>query len=80
VGARPPVAAAVGQRLVEAFDRPLLNGIKLVFGGEIAEVRIDGARNEAGTEALQLLDWPRVTPFASIRCFVLAVHGPEHHS
>ena len=55
----------------------MLNGIKILFGGDIAEVRINGSRDEPASAALAALAWPRLDPVAFARCFILAVHGPD---
>lgn len=63
--------------LLAGFDRPELNGIKILFGSDVAEVRINGIRHEEASAALASLDWPRLDPPAFARCFILAIHGVE---
>lgn len=80
-----PVLARVAGPLVDAFDRPALNGIKLAFGGaDLAEVRVNGRPDAAASAALAGLDWPRsaaaVGPgFGFVRLFALAV-SPDRPS
>ena len=69
--------AHVGPIATKAFDRPMLNGVKLMFGfgGEkVSEVRINGAYNKAASEHLKTLDWPQSHDPAFARCFLLFVH------
>src|SRR5262245_49562036 len=65
--------------LTEGFDRPELNGIKLLFGGDVAEVRINGEWNGPASDVLRALGWPRLDPVGFARCFVLAVHPVDDH-
>jgi hypothetical protein len=48
-----------------------------MFGGDIAEVRINGEWSGSACHALLALEWPRLDPVAFLRCFALAVHGPD---
>ena len=55
----------------------MVNGVKLLFGfaaGEIAEVRVNGVRNEPASLSLQSMDWPRASEAAFVRCYWLFVH------
>ncbi|MEU6714677.1 DUF6348 family protein [Nonomuraea sp. NPDC046802] len=61
------------------FECGQLVGLKAFFGGgdgrEIAEIRVNGVRHEAGSRALAELDWPRPEDGMSYaRTFVLLVH------
>ncbi|MGR6916854.1 DUF6348 family protein [[Actinomadura] parvosata] len=61
------------------LEREHLVGVKAFFGGgdgtETAEIRVNGARHEAGSRALAALDWPRpATGLSYARTFVLLVH------
>ncbi|MGW3345532.1 DUF6348 family protein [Nonomuraea rubra] len=61
------------------LERGHLVGVKAFFGGgdgtETAEIRVNGARHEAGSRALAELDWPRPAGGVSYaRTFVLLVH------
>jgi hypothetical protein len=71
-----PLLPQLDGTLVTAFDRPVLNGVKLLFGGDVAEVRVNGRYDEAASEALGTLSWPRLEPVSFVRCFLLAV-SPE---
>ena len=59
-------------------NRPL-NGVKFVLGastsGDAVEVRLNGAYHETLSNALASIDWPRPSPTAITRYFVLFVHG-----
>lgn len=74
--AAQPLLRAVGAALVAAFDRPALNGIKLVLAPGIAEARVNGRVDAAATAALQRVPLPALDGFAGVRCFSLAV-SPE---
>jgi hypothetical protein len=70
----------LGPLLVPSFERPTLNGVKILFGfgdGEIVEVRVNGVVNEAVGLRLKSMDWPRAADAAFARCYWLFVHGPE---
>jgi hypothetical protein len=71
-----PLLPKLDGALVAAFDRPVLNGVKVLFGGDVAEVRVNGEYAEGASKALAALPWPRLEPVAFARCFLLAV-GPE---
>jgi hypothetical protein len=72
-----PVLPILGPVAAAAFSRPLLNGVKVLFGFEdTAEVRVNGARNQAASERLRAMDWPRSSDAAYARCYFLFVH--EH--
>ncbi len=68
-----PLLPALATSLSNEFDRPMLNGVKFLFGGDIAEVRINGVESASASSRLRELPWPRLDPFAFARCFVLAV-------
>lgn len=69
-----PLLPQMGTVLSRALDRPLLNGIKLLFGGNIAEVRVNGMEAPEASARLRELAWPRTEPLAFARVFVLAIH------
>ena len=71
-----PLLPQLDGAMVAAFDRPVLNGVKLLFGGDVAEVRVNGRGDEAASAALGSLAWPRLEPVSFARCFLLAV-SPE---
>lgn len=51
------------------------HGIKLLFGGEqVAEVSVNGVARPAASDALLRLDWPRRSPPAFVRSYVIALH------
>ncbi len=53
------------------------HGMKLFFGGDsVAEVSLNGVRHPAASDALLGLEWPRLSPPAFVRSYVLALH-PE---
>ena len=50
------------------------HGLKILLGGnEIAEVRLNGNRHEGASKALVELGWPRLTPPAFVRSYVIAI-------
>ena len=68
----------VGPIATKAFGRPMLNGVKLLFGfgnERIAEVRINGMRDQDASEQLRTLNWPQSSDPAFARCFLLFVHA-----
>jgi len=70
--------ARVGPVAAKGFDRPMLNGVKLLFGfgdGKVAEVRINGAYDKDASECLAVLDWPQSADAAFARLFFLFVHS-----
>jgi len=69
-----PLLPQLAEPLLAAFDRPNINGLKILFGGDIAEVRINGSADPAASAGLASLLWPRTDPPGFIRCFVLAIH------
>jgi hypothetical protein len=76
---RNPILPVIGPLAASAFDRPLLNGVKLLFGfatEDIAEVRINGVCNQPASDRLKSLEWPRSPEAAFARCYFLFVH--EH--
>lgn len=73
---RAPLLRAIGSAVTAAFDRPALNGIKLVVGPDVAEVRINGRVDPAASAALGAASVPALDGFGFVRCFSLAV-SPE---
>ena len=72
-----PLLPVLGPMVASAFERPMLNGVKLLFGfaaGEIAEVKVNGVTNEAATQRLRSMNWPRSAEGAFVRCYWLFVH------
>jgi len=69
------VLPSLANVLVRAFDRPQLNGVKFLFGNDVAEVRINGRAHDEASDALNALKWPRLERPAFVRFFVLAVHA-----
>jgi hypothetical protein len=65
--------------IATGIDRPHLNGVRMLVGqggdSSECEVRINGRRHEASSEALSRLDWPRTERYGTARTFVLLV-GP----
>jgi hypothetical protein len=73
-----PVVPLLGHRLRDALAPGSIHGVKILVGAfdePIAEVRIDGVRDEACSRALLELPWPRATKPCAARLFVLFVHG-----
>lgn len=67
----------LGRALTAGFDRPALNGVKVLVGGDgVAEVRINGTVHPPATAALKALPWPRLEKFGYLRVFALAI-APE---
>lgn len=64
--------------ITAALDRPHLNGVRLFIGGSVeqstAEVQINGVRDDAASDALLALDWPRPQKMSVARTFLLLVH------
>jgi uncharacterized protein DUF6348 len=74
-----PLLPVIGPLAASGFDRPLLNGVKLLFGfatEDIAEVRVNGVCNQPASDRLRSLGWPRAPEAAFARCYFLFVH--EH--
>lgn len=74
-----PLLPSLGPMVASAFERPMLNGVKLLFGSaqdDIAEVRVNGVVHEAASRRLKLMKWPRASEAAFARCYWLFVH--EH--
>lgn len=71
-----PLLAHIADALITRFDRPALNGIKLVLGPDVAEVRLNGRADERCSAALATVELPRLERFAFLRCYSLAV-SPE---
>jgi hypothetical protein len=56
-------------------DSACPHGVKIFLGGDgIAEVRLDGEKHDAASEALAKLAWPRLDPPGFVRCYVLVLH------
>jgi hypothetical protein len=73
-----PVLPVLGGVVPKAFNRPTLNCVKLLFGfgtEDIAEVRINGEYDEASSQLLRELTWPRAQEAAFARCYLLFVHA-----
>jgi len=67
----------IGPVAARDFDRPMLNGVKLLFGfgdENIAEVRVNGVCNKDASQLLGTLNWPQSSQAAFARCFLLFVH------
>ncbi len=74
-----PLLPVIGPLAATAFGRPLLNGVKVLFGygtEDIAEVRVNGVCYEPASDRLRSLGWPRSQDAAFARCYFLFVH--EH--
>jgi hypothetical protein len=69
-----PILPQLGDVLGDALDRPLINGVKLLFGGNVSEVRVNGVEAPAASARLRELDWPRTPRPAFTRIFVMAIH------
>lgn len=76
---RAPLLRQIAEPLTAAFDRPALNGVKLVLGPGVAEVRINGRVDAAASKALEGVGLPALNAFAFLRCFSLAV-SPDRAS
>lgn len=74
-----PVVPALRNVLAPVLPSAWLHGVKFLLGAfgdtSIAEVRIDGVRDDRCSEALLALPWPKDGQHV-VRCFVLFVH-PE---
>ncbi|MFN7923167.1 MAG: DUF6348 family protein [Bryobacteraceae bacterium] len=74
-----PLLPSVGKLASRSFQRENLNCVKVLFGSgteDIAEVRVNGERDEAASEYLRSLPWPRSAGAAFARCYLLFIH-PE---
>jgi hypothetical protein len=75
------VVPALREPLARALTGAVLHGVKFLFGGStsesIAEVRVDGQRDEACSAALLALPWPRSAEAAFVRHFVLFIHPAD---
>lgn len=74
-----PLLPMVGPIAARSFSRTNLNCVKMLFGfgdSDISEVRVNGDFDEAASEYLRSLPWPRSRDVAFARCFFLFVH-PE---
>lgn len=68
----PVLARSLASDLEEATAP---HGIKILFGGDsIAEVSLDGARHAAASDALLAREWPRLSPPAFVRSYIVALH------
>ncbi|HEY2515375.1 MAG TPA: DUF6348 family protein [Polyangiaceae bacterium] len=75
-----PVVPLLGETLRKTLLSRGPHGVKFVLGDfdePIAEVRIDGVRNDACCDALLALPWPRARRSCAARFFVLFVHPIE---
>jgi hypothetical protein len=75
-----PLLPILGPLAASSFDRPLLNGVKVLFGfatEDIAEVRVNGVCNFPASDRLKSLDWPRASEAAFARCYFLFVHKDQ---
>lgn len=74
-----PLAPYLAPLIADAFDRDHLIGVKVLLGGargnETAEVRVNGRRHDAASDALLRLGFPRGEHLAFARCFMLLVHN-----
>lgn len=72
-----PIVPALRDGLAGELPPTPIHGVKFLLGafgdGSSAEVRIDGERSEACSDALLRLRWPK-TPSRVVRFFVLFVH------
>jgi hypothetical protein len=70
-----PLLPILGPLVSDSFERPLLNGMKVVFGfKDTAEVRVNEVCNQPASDRLRSLDWPRASEAAFARCYYLFVH------
>ena len=75
-----PLLPTLGPMVASAFERPILNGVKLLFGfaqEDIAEVRVNGVVHEPASRRLKLMKWPRQADAAFTRCYWLFVHNRD---
>ena len=70
-----PLLPRLAQALLPALDHPHINGIRFLFGGHTAEVRVNGHEVAAASKVLKNLPWPRTRKHAFARIFVLAVRA-----
>jgi hypothetical protein len=67
--------------LPEAFDRDVLNGVRIFLGGvtgnDFAEVRVNGRVDPVASRELHELPWPRTDRVATLSTYVLAVHRAD---
>lgn len=74
----PILARALDESLTEE-EAPF--GLKILFGGDgVAEVRVNGERNEAASSALASLPWPRLEPAGFVRSYVILLHRERNGS
>lgn len=72
-----PLLSLVGPVAAKAFGRDSLNCVKMMFGfgdDDIAEVRVNGEVDQAASDYLKSLPWPRSDNAAFARCYLLFVH------
>lgn len=75
-----PVIPRLGETLRKALPSRGPHGVKFILGDfdePLAEVRVDGARNDACSEALLAFPWPRTRSGSAARFFVLFVNPLE---
>jgi len=76
-----PLLPTLGPMVAAAFDRPMLNGVKIFLAGhdqnDVAEVRVNGVRHEPASRRLQYMQWPRTREPAFARCYWLFVHKQD---
>jgi hypothetical protein len=75
-----PLLPVLGPLIAGSFERPLLNGVKVLFGhgsDDVAEVRVNGVCNEPASDRLKSLTWPRASELAFARCYYLFVHEEQ---
>jgi hypothetical protein len=81
--AATPLLPTLGPMVASAFERPILNGVKLLFGcaqDDIAEVRVNGAIHEPASRRLKSMKWPRQADAAFTRCYWLFVDNRDSDS
>lgn len=75
-----PLLPTLGPMIVATFERPMLNGVKMILGhaqDDVAEVRVNGVRHEAASRRLQFMRWPRVADPAFARFYWLFLHKQD---
>ncbi len=74
-----PLAPHLAPVLAGDYPRDHLVGLKILLGGDresvTAEVRVNGVRHEAASDAVGRLPFPRGEHLAFARCFILLVHN-----
>jgi len=73
-----PLVPLLREPLAAALAPGRLHGVKFLLGAfgheSLAEVRIDGALDEASSSALLACPWPK-TPTRVVRCYVIFIHA-----